>query len=167
MVDSILYTFSEAVNIAAADAFSIAVNAGQSGTVPSLAWAAINPNSDGSSTQWVVTFSGAGVTGGSIGNGVYDITLNSSAVTSDANPSAIVQARPADTFYRLFGDINGDGRVNNADYAAFLNTNGLKTGQSGFNAAFDANGDGRINNADYALMLTDNGLRYSGFAATV
>jgi uncharacterized repeat protein (TIGR03803 family) len=167
MVDSIVYTFSEAVNIAATNAFSIAVDTGQSGIVPSLAWAAINPNSDGSSAQWVVTFSGPGVSGGSIGNGVYDITLNSSAVTSAANPTVTVQARPVDTFYRLFGDINGDGRVNNADYAAFLSTNGLKAGEAGFDAAFDSNGDGRINNSDYALMLTDNGLRYSGFTATI
>jgi uncharacterized repeat protein (TIGR03803 family) len=166
MVDSIVYTFSAAVNMGA-NAFSIAVHAGQTGTVPSPAWAAINPNGDGSSSQWVVAFSGAGVVGGTIANGVYDISLNAAAVTSAANPAVTAQSRPTDTFYRLFGDSNGDGRVNNADYAAFLNTNGLKSGQPGFNSAFDSNGDGRINNSDYALMLTDNGLRYSGFTATI
>jgi uncharacterized repeat protein (TIGR03803 family) len=167
MVDSIVYTFSDAVDLAATDAFSIATHPGQSGTVPTLAWTALNPNADGSSTQWAVTFSGAGVSGGSIGNGVYDITLNTAAVTSDANPTASVQSRAADTFYRLLGDANGDGRVNNADYAAFLNTNGLKAGQAGFDAAFDFNGDGRINNSDYAAFLTDNSLRYTGFSPTI
>jgi hypothetical protein len=167
MVDSIVYTFSEAVNLAAASAFGIAVHAGQTGAVPTLNWAAINPNSDGSSTQWVVTFSGAGVVGGSIANGVYDITFNAAAVTSDANPAVAAQSRPTDTFYRLFGDSTGDMRVNNADYAAFLNTNGLKTGQAGFNAAFDSNADGRVNNLDYGTFLTDNGLRYSGFTSTI
>jgi uncharacterized repeat protein (TIGR03803 family) len=166
MVDSIVYTFSEAVNVGA-NAFSIAVHSGQNGTAPSLAWAAINPNGDGSSTQWVVTFSGAGVTGGSIGNGVYDISLNSSAATSDANPAVTVQTRPVDTFYRLYGDINGDGRVNNADYAAFLSTNGLKAGQTGFNAGFDSDGDGRVNNNDYAAFLTTNGMKLSGFTTTI
>jgi hypothetical protein len=167
MVDSLVYTFSEAVNLAATNAFSLAIHLSQSGTVPTLNWTALNPNADGSSTQWVVSFSGTGVVGGSIGNGVYDISLNAAAVTSDANPAVTVQSRPTDTFYRLFGDSNGDGRVNNADYAAFLNTNGLKAAQSGFNAAFDSNGDGRINNSDYAAFLTDNGLRYSGFTPTI
>jgi hypothetical protein len=167
MVNSILYTFSEPVNIGI-DAATIAIRSGQSGTLPtSLIWTAINPSADGSSTEWAVTFSGNGITGGSIGNGVYDISINDAAVTSDANPAAIVQTRPADTFFRLFGDINGDGRVNNADYAAFLSTNGLKAGQAGFNAAFDSNGDGRINNLDYGAFLNDNGLKYSGFAATI
>jgi hypothetical protein len=167
MVDSIVYTFNQAVTLAATNAFAIGVHSGQTGTAPTLAWAAISPDTGGASTQWVVTFSGAGVTGNSIANGVYDITLDSTKVTSETNPTATVTPRATDTFYRLFGDINGDGRVNNADYAAFLSTNGLNTGQSGFNAAFDSNGDGRINNSDYAGFLTDNGLRYSGFTATL
>jgi uncharacterized repeat protein (TIGR03803 family) len=166
MVDSIVYTFSEPVNVGD-NAFSSAIHTGQVGTVPSLAWAALNPNSDGSSTQWAVTFNGASVVGNSIANGGYDITLNSASVTSDANSAATIETRPVDTFYRLFGDINGDGRVNNADYAAFLNTNGLKSGQTGFNAAFDSNGDGRVNNLDYGAFLNNNGIKYSGFTATI
>ena len=141
MVDSILYTFSEAVNISGAAA-TIAVHSGQSGTAPSLTWTAIDPNSDGSATQWAVSFSGAGVVGNSIANGVYDITLNSADVSSDANPSMNVQARPTDTFYRLFGDINGDGVVNAADNFQF------KTAMVTYNAAFDYNGDGVVNAAD-------------------
>ena len=80
--------------------------------------------------------------GNSIDNGVYDITLNSSAVASDANPAVNVQVRPTDTFYRLFGDINGDGVVNAADNFQF------KAAMSTYNAAFDYNGDGVVNAAD-------------------
>jgi len=111
-------------------AFTITVHSGQSGTVPTLNWAAVNPNSDGSSSQWVITFSGAGVTGGSIADGVYDITLNASAITSEFNPTSTVQPRPTDTFYRLFGDAQGTGKVNTADYDAFLANYGRKL--SGF-----------------------------------
>jgi fibronectin type 3 domain-containing protein len=167
MVNSIVYSFNQAVTLAATNAFTIGVHSGQTGTVPTLAWIAINPDANGASTQWIVNFSGTGVTGGSIANGVYDIALNSAAVTSESNPTASVTPRATDTFYRLFGDINGDGRVNNADYAAFLNTNGLKSGQTDFDVAFDSNADGRVNNLDYGAFLTDNGVRYTGFTATV
>jgi hypothetical protein len=141
MVESIVYSFSEAVNISGAAA-TIAVHSGQPGTAPTLNWTAIHPNSDGSATQWAVTFSGTGVVGNSIANGVYDITLNSAAVTSDANPAVNVQSRPTDTFYRLFGDINGDRVVNAADNFQF------KTALTTYNAAFDYNDDGVVNAAD-------------------
>jgi hypothetical protein len=167
MVDGIVYTFNQAVTLAATNAFTIGVHSGQTGTVPTLAWSAMSADASGASTQWVVTFSGSGVAGGSIGDGVYDLTLDPTKVTSESTPTAPVTPRATDTFYRLFGDINGDGRVNNADYAAFLNTNGLKTGQAGFNAAFDSNGDGRVNNLDYGAFLNNNGLHYSGFTATI
>jgi hypothetical protein len=167
MVDSIVYTFNQAVTLAATNAFTIGVHSGQTGTVPTLTWSAMSADASGASTQWVVTFSGSGVTGGSIGDGVYDLTLDPTKVTSESTPTASVTPRAADTFYRLFGDANGDMRVNNSDYAAFLNTNGLKAGQAGFNAAFDSNGDGRVNNLDYGAFLNDNGIKYSGFTATI
>ena len=122
MVDSIVYTFSEAVNLDPDSAFAIAVNSiYSSGALPTLSWAALNPGYDGSSTQWVVTFSGLGVLNGSISDGVYDVNLNGSAVTSDANPAVNAQSR-TDTFYRLFGDAQGIGAVCAADYNALLST---------------------------------------------
>lgn len=167
MVNSIVYTFSEAVTLAATNAFTFAVRTGQTGTVPTLNWAAFNPDAGSASTQWVVTFSGAGVVGNSIGDGVYDITLNAAAVTFEAHPTLAAANRATDTFFRLFGDSNGDGRINNGDYAAFLSTSGLRSTQTGFDAAFDSNSDGRINNGDYAAFLTNDGKRLSGFTATI
>ena len=167
MVDSIVYTFSEAVNVAAANAFGIALHAGQSGTLPTLNWVALNPNTDGSSTQWVVTFSGAGVTGGSIADGVYDITLNAAAVTSDANPAVSSQTRATDTFYRLFGDAQGTGKVNTADYTAFLSTFGLKSTAPGYLAYFADDGTTKIDSADYNAFLANYGKKLSGFVATI
>ena len=167
MVNSIVYTFSEAVNVAAANAFSIAVTSGQSGTVPTLNYAALNPNADGSSTQWVVTFSGAGVIGGSIADGVYDITLNASAATSDVNATVTSQPRTTDTFYRLFGDAQGTGKVNTADYTAFLSTFGLKNTSAGYLGYFAADGTTKIDAADYNAFLANFGKKVSGFIATI
>ena len=166
MVNTVVYSFSEPVN-AGANAFSIAVHAGQSGTAPPLTWTALSPAADGSSTQWAVTFSGAGVTGGSIANGVYDITMNAAAITSDANPAVTSQARSTDTFYRLYGDLTGNQRVTAADYNAFLSTYNLRSNQAGYLAAFDAQNTGRINAADFNAFLADYNQRLSGFTATI
>jgi hypothetical protein len=159
MVDSIVYTFSEGVNLAS-NAFTIAQNAYfATGTVPTLSWSAVSGTNN---TQWVVTFSGSGVTsGGSIGDGVYDITLNGEAVTSVAAGAALA-ANETDTFYCLYGDAGGYGKVNNADYAAFAGTYGLKSGAANFLAYFDTQGVGKISNSEYALFAANYG---NGFAS--
>ena len=158
-VDSVVYTFSEPV-VAAAGAFTIAVHAGQTGTVSTLTWTALSPAADGSSVQWAVTFSGAGVVGGSVADGVYDLTLVAAAVTSAAAPAVAAEPRAADTFERLFGDVNGDGTVNNADYARFSRAFGSGTGAAAYVAAFDYDGNGTINNADYAQFTRRFGVTY-------
>ena len=167
MVNSIVYTFSEAVNLATAGAFSISVHSGQTGAVPTLDWAAIAPGADGSSTQWAVSFSGAGVNGGSLADGVYDLTLNASSATSDHNPAVDSQARTTDTFYRLFGDAQGTGKVNSADYTAFLSTYGLKSASPGYLACFADDGTAKIDSSDYNAFLNNYGKRFSGFVATI
>jgi hypothetical protein len=115
----------------------------------------------------VVTFSGAGVSGGSIADGVYDITLNASAVTSDANPAVSSQTRATDTFYRMYGDAQGTGKVNSADYNAFLSTFGLKSTAPGYLAYFADDGTTKIDSADYNAFLGNFGRKLSGFTATI
>lgn len=167
VVDSIVYDFSEPVQIGAG-AFTIAVHSGQSGTVPSLSWTAVNPGANGSSSKWAVTFSGAGVNGDSIGNGVYDITINAAAVSSAANPAVTAQPRAVDTFYRLYGDLAGNQRVTVTDYSEFLSTYNLKSSQTGYIEAFDATGtDARISVTDYSLFLADYQMHLTGFTATI
>ena len=167
-VDSILYTFSEAVNIASTMPSRLLSTMGRPARLPPWAgprWV--------SQYRWlparrcIITFSGAGVIANSIADGVYDLTINSAAVTSDQNPAIAMQSRATDVFYRLFADVNGDGRVSEADYNAFLSTNGLHTADVGFIAGLDANGDGRISGADYNAFLFSNGNRLNGFTATL
>jgi phosphatidylinositol-3-phosphatase len=163
MVDSIVYTFSEPVTMSASGAFTIGVRAGQTGTAPTLNWAAISPDDNGAATRWVVTFSGNGVVGNSIANGVYDITLNASAAVPESDPTATVAPRPTDTFYRLFGDINGDRVVNVSDEFQF--------GQAlnAYNPAFDYNADGTVNLADefQASKSFSSGGLQGGFVTTI
>jgi len=52
--------------------------------------------------------------------------------------------------HRLFGDRNGDGAVNPADYVAFRGAFGKTQGaDAGYLDSFDFNGDGAINPLDY------------------
>jgi hypothetical protein len=166
MVNGIVYTFNQAVKLGA-NAFTLAVHSGQTGTLPTLTYTAINPDASGASTQWLVSFSGAGVTGGSIGDGVYDITLNSAAVSSEAAPTATVTPRATDTFYRMYGDALGTGKVNSSDYNAFLSTFGLKNTAPGYLAYFADDGTTKIDSSDYNAFLGNFGKKLSGFTATI
>jgi hypothetical protein len=141
MVEDVVYTFNQAVTIPNANtAFTVAV-AGSKGTVPTTLIATAVAGSNG--TQWAVTLSGkaAGVLG-SIANGEYSITINPSFVFAASDGTTPLGSGRTDTFYRLFGDINGDRVVNAADNLK------LKTALVTYNSAFDSNGDGFINAAD-------------------
>ena len=168
MVDDIVYTFSESVNILTPavdpNVFTAAVAPGWTGTVPTLNWAAIAGSND---TQWAVTFSGAGVTGGSIANGAYTITITdpaSIAAESDGQTLSLASSgidSPTQSFYRLFGDINGDGVVNAADNLKF------KQALTTYNGAFDYNQDGVVNAADNLKFKNDLTVNFSGFTPTI
>jgi Bacterial Ig-like domain (group 3)/Dockerin type I domain len=174
MVNDIVYTFSEPVNILAPgtdpNVFTVAVASGWTGTVPTLSWASFAGSGN---TQWAVTFSGSGVVGGSIANGAYAITVSdpgSITAVSDSQALTVTAGLAPGTgnpgyatqqFYRLFGDINGDGFVNASDNAKF------KQALSTYNAAFDYSQDGFVNAADNAQFKNDLALSFSGFAATI
>ena len=170
MVNDIVYTFSEPVNILAPsvdpDVFSVntlTVN-GITGTVPTLSWA---PVAGSNNTQWAVTFSGNGVTGGSIANGAYTITVTDPAsITAQADGQALSLASSGvgastQDFFRLFGDINGDEYVNALDNLQF------RLAEATYNPAFDFNQDGVINALDNLQMRNDVGLNFSGFTPTI
>jgi Bacterial pre-peptidase C-terminal domain/Dockerin type I domain len=149
MVQSLTVSFNHAVTLDAG-AFTIVLHAnstinGQTGqtagTVPVLGWT----TSDGGLT-YVITFSGAGVLNNSIADGLYDLRLDHTK-THDAT-SQTLATDYLFSFYRLFGDFNGDGTVNNADSFQFSRAFNKSTGQSGYLAFFDFNGDGTINNSD-------------------
>lgn len=73
-------------------------------------------------------------------NGGYDYDL--SALPSGAEVSVAVK-----------GDANGDGKVNNTDYAIIKKMLLNDTAMTGWQAVmFDVNGDGKINNTDYAIL---------------
>ncbi len=168
MVNDIVYTFSEAVNIVGPgtnpNVFTIAIAAGWTGTLPTLSWA---PVSGSGNTEWAVTFTGASVTAGSIATGAYTITVNDPAditAVSDNQDLSLAGSgigSATQSFYRLFGDINGDEFVNAADNLHF------KPALATYNAAFDFNGDGVVNAADNLKFKNDLTVNFSGFTPTI
>ena len=54
----------------------------------------------------------------------------------------------------LIGDFNGDGAVNESDFALFVEVFGLTEGDDGFNAEMDLNGDGTIDVADFLIFVS-------------
>ena len=149
MVQSLTVSFNHAVTLDTG-AFSIVLHAnstingvtGQtSGTLPVLGWT----TSDGG-LSYVITFSGAGVVNNSIADGLYDLDLDHTKAHDAANQLLATDA--VFSFYRLYGDFNGDGTVNNADSFQFSRAFNKSAGQAGFVAFFDFNGDGTINNSD-------------------
>ena len=117
--------------------------------------------------HYVLTFSGASplVQNGSLADGVYVLNVNHTLVTLGASPGGAQLAADynsptsgASRIFRLFGDINGDGSVNGADFGAFSNALGATSSDPNFQAAFDFNGDGSINGTDFAQFSNRFGI---------
>ncbi len=150
MVDSIVYNFSEPVNLTAA-AFAISVVVDNSstgnkvGVAPTLNVAAVP-----FTNEWVVTFTdpvNGSVIGNSIANGAYSITINPALATAVSDGQSL-SAGETDTFYRLYGDVTGAQSVKNVDANAFNRTWGNAYYSAKYNAALDYNDDGKYTNID-------------------
>jgi hypothetical protein len=161
MVDSIVYTFNQAVSLGA-NAVTISV-LGQGGIVPMVAYA----SPDGGFT-WVVTFSGSSVIGNSIANGEYQIVLNASAVSAVSGGGTLANS-DTESFYRLYGDTLGNGhqKVASADTNTFLGTFNAKSTQAAFLAYLDFEDQGKIGSLDTNAFLGDFNTAYKNFTATI
>lgn len=163
MVDNIVYTFSEPV-ILGPIAINTTVHPGQPGSTPATALTTDD------NIHWVLTFengSGASAPGGSIGDGVYDSTIDASKVTPVLSDGDTMAANRVDTFWRLYGDLDGNETVNNADSRAFSQSFNQSNGSSQYVPAFDYNDDGTINNADSRHFAQNFNVTYSGFTPTI
>lgn len=105
-------------------------------------------------TVATLTFSGANTVGGSLADGVWQLTVDRTKVRTTAGnvfmgANWTSPAAGAGRLYRLYGDINGDGQVNSTDYRAFDRTFGSVAGDAEFVAGFDVNNDTQINSSDF------------------
>ena len=95
--------------------------------------------------------------GNSLVDGNYELTLYSSKIVGangnlDGNGDGIPGDDLVFTFHRLFGDANGDRRVDVTDFAVFRSVFGTPS------LVFDFNNDGSINSADFVQFRVRFGL---------
>lgn len=117
----------------------------------------------------------------SVPKGIYDLVVtkpghltytvkNVKVEGTDLDLTAMTE-KPFSTITLLAGDVNGDGKINNLDYAVVLNPlnfNKNYTNPSDVdNVLADINGDGKINNLDYALILMPAHFNKTTSACTV
>jgi hypothetical protein len=88
------------------------------------------------------------VTGGSIEDGNYRVTVNRTMVHQVGSGQYLASTYTSPDFYRWFGDVLGDKPLGNADALQFRKTFGLSRGATGFVAAFDFDGGVTIGNFD-------------------
>lgn len=171
-VRTVTLKFNRAVELAAGAASLLLLNTGGSGlnngSAPTNISAALAAptTSDGGKT-WVFTFLKANTANvgstASLNDGIYVIQLDPSKVAAAASgaPLEATGSSPfSTTFHRLFGDIDGNGTVNSADYFKFKTAFGSKTGSSLYNPDFDFDANGATNSSDYFKFKANFGRKF-------
>ena len=112
-----------------------------------LARHGISPNlsANAAHTVWTVTFSGAGVNTAthSIGDGEYRLSLTGVSGLADSSYD----------FFRLMGDMDGDGQVTIADFSTIVGSFLRATNDPAYLGADDLDGDGTIGIGDISQLV--------------
>jgi pectin methylesterase-like acyl-CoA thioesterase len=111
----------------------------------------------GSQTVAVITFSGPGIIGGSLPDGNYTLTVRAGKAHNGSGLG--LSADSVTSFFRLFGDSNGNGVIDLEDLLRCLGTLGKRQGDPGYLAYFDYYGDGRVDLGDLLQLLRRFGER--------
>ena len=149
MVTRLKVAFSEVVTL---DAGAFDLRASGSGPVDVVVTTAVV----GGKTEATLTFQGDGIIGGSLADGRYTLTIDHTKVRDDAGQA--LAADLVDEVFRLFGDIDGDGDVDNLDLARFGKSLNTSTGDANYFAFLDFNNDGVIDrDVDLAEILKRRG----------
>lgn len=120
----------------------------------SIPLAAGNPTGD--RMTWVLTPSGSGVTAGSLNDGIYDLVINQSLIVDELNRSAGVETQRL-TFHRLFGDFDGNKRVDFFDFLKFRAAYGSVSTDPQFDDAADGDDNGAVNFFDFLRFRQNYG----------
>ncbi len=151
LVRSITITFGGTIATAPSAAFSV-TRVGDNLSIPVTASAV---TVGGGTSQVTLTFSGGALINGSLPDGNYTLSIDGSQILDslgqqlDAAGSGLPGSVGTTSFFRLYGDANGDRIVNSADIT-IVASNYLTPGALG-----DVDGDGVINSADITIIASN------------
>tara|TARA_R110002049_G_scaffold2750_2_gene21595 strand:- start:437004 stop:442349 length:5346 start_codon:yes stop_codon:yes gene_type:complete len=97
-----------------------------------------------------------------LADGNYRLVIDAALVTTLVGGQPMVEdfvfgADPADEFFRLYGDTDGDGSVNFTDFASgFLPAFATSVGSANYRDELDANGDASVDFSDFASGFLPN-----------
>jgi hypothetical protein len=147
MVNSLTVTFSGAAIL---DPGAIELHR-QDG---SLVDAQFNISLLGGKTVAVITFAGPEFVGGSLADGSYTLTVRADHVHDrwgrelDGDGDGVSGGDRVFGFFRLFGDADGDGHVDEQDRELFRSAFKTTAGDAGYLWYFDFDGDGNVDGLD-------------------
>ncbi len=154
MVKKLTLTFGEKVVLGTG---AVTVTNSDGSGVPNTTLLVTNPSGD--QKNYVLSFTGTGVVGGSLADGIYDLSVAAAGV-HDLAGNALVGSF-SQRFHRLYGDYDGNKTVNNADYFWFKQTFNKSVGATGFLDPFDYDNNGTVNNGDYFQFKQRFGVIYT------
>jgi hypothetical protein len=102
----------------------------------------------------VLTFTGDDVVAGSLADGNYTLTIHGGLIHDgfgqalDGAGTGQAGSDRVDTFFRLFGDGDGDGVVDERDRDLFRSAFKTRAGEAGYLWYFDFDGDGVVDGRD-------------------
>src|SRR5205085_10356160 len=157
-VTQIKVTFNEVVTLPANPANAFQLTDQNGNAVPNVVLNATVDNTSGV-TVATIEFTGSAVAGASVPDGRYVLKTLASQVTDSIGQHMAADATLS--FFRFFGDFNGDARVDNLDFAKLKTTFNAQLGDANFLALFDYDGNNKIDNIDLAqfkIRLTQGSL---------
>jgi glucose/arabinose dehydrogenase len=120
-----------------------------------------NPSSDG--ITWLLSFTGSLVVGGSLADGIYDLTVVASKVHAVDAQGMAMTADHTFEFHRLFSDANGDGDSDNGDLVAMRHTYGKAAEDPGYLWYWDYTADGDVDNGDLIQVRSRRGIFFTNY----
>jgi hypothetical protein len=111
----------------------------------------INQVIDGKTVS-VIQFT-SNTAGGSLTDGNYTLEIDGSKVTDASGAMYNGGATETFSFYRFFGDSNGDRKVDDADLAAFRAAARSQRGETRYRNYFDSDSDCDVDATDYNQFL--------------
>jgi autotransporter-associated beta strand protein len=101
----------------------------------------------------VYAFAGAGTEYGSLEDGNYSLQFFGPSVQGGGPGGPGLATAVNQSFFRFFGDSNGDRVVKDSDTTAFLAAYRSRSGMANYRGYFDFNADGLVDSTDYYQFL--------------